>query len=128
MEKRIMGSAKNLLAGSLACAAVLVACGGEKLVKTGDKLVFMGDSITEFGKNRTHGYVNLVVKGLAANGIHPVWVGVGIQGHTSGDMLRRFDKDEEKALRFLMMQLQVQHQLRIRYYRQQQIRLRSLHP
>lgn len=88
-----MGSAKNLLAGSLACAAVLVACGGEKLVKTGDKLVFMGDSITEFGKNRTHGYVNLVVKGLAANGIHPTWVGVGIQGHTSGDMLRRFDKD-----------------------------------
>ena len=83
---------KCILAVALAAAA-FAAQGGEKLVKTGDKLVFMGDSITEFGKNRTHGYVNLVVKGLAANGINPTWVGVGIQGDTSGDMLARFDRD-----------------------------------
>ncbi len=67
--------------------------GGEKLVKTGDKLVFMGDSITEFGKSRTHGYVNLVVKGLEANGIFPDWEGVGVQGHTAENMLNRFDRD-----------------------------------
>ena len=83
---------KCSLAVALAAAA-FAAQGGEKVIKTGDKLVFMGDSITEFGKNRTHGYVNLVVKGLAANGINPTWVGVGIQGDTSGDMLARFDRD-----------------------------------
>ena len=83
---------KCILAVALAAAA-FAAQGGEKVVKTGDKLVFMGDSITEFGKNRTHGYVNLVVKGLAANGINPTWTGVGIQGDTSGDMLARFDRD-----------------------------------
>ena len=85
-------STKCILAAALAAAAI-AAQGGAKVVKTGDKLVFTGDSITEFGKNRTHGYVNLVVKGLAANGIVPDWEGVGIQGDTSGDMLARFDAD-----------------------------------
>lgn len=65
----------------------------DKVVKSSDTLVFMGDSITEFGKNRTHGYVNLVVKGLAANGINPTWYGVGVQGDTSINMLDRFDRD-----------------------------------
>ena len=65
----------------------------EKVVKSSDTLVFMGDSITEFGKNRTHGYVNLVVKGLAANGINPTWYGVGIQGDTAENMYNRFDRD-----------------------------------
>lgn len=69
------------------------AFGGEKLVSNDDTLVFMGDSITEFGLRRSHGYVNLVVKGLAANGISPKWEGVGIQGEKSGDMLKRFDRD-----------------------------------
>ena len=88
-----MDSTKNLLASSLALVAAFAACGGEKLVKTGDKLVFMGDSITEFGRSRTHGYVNLVVQGLRANGISPDWEGVGIQGHTAENMLNRFDRD-----------------------------------
>lgn len=88
-----MKGTRKLLALSLASATAFAACGGEKLVKTGDKLVFMGDSITEFGKNRTHGYVNLVVKGLEANGIYPDWEGVGIQGDTAQNMLDRFDRD-----------------------------------
>ena len=88
-----MTGTKKFLAISLASAAAFAACGGEKLVKTGDKLVFMGDSITEFGKNRTHGYVNLVVKGLEANGVYPDWDGVGIQGNTAENMYDRFDGD-----------------------------------
>ena len=86
----------SVLKGTLfACVAsfAFLSQGGEKLVKSSDTLVFMGDSITEFGKNRTHGYVNLVVKGLAANGINPTWYGVGVQGDTSINMLDRFDRD-----------------------------------
>ncbi len=83
---------KDIILG-LAAAAAYAACGGEKVIKSGDTLVFMGDSITEFGKNRTHGYVNLVVKGLAANNINPTWYGVGIQGNTAAQMLARFDND-----------------------------------
>ena len=79
----------------LGCATglSLLAFGGEPLITSGDNLVFMGDSITQFGKQRSHGYVNLVVKGFAANGVTPTWDGVGIQGETSGDMLLRFDRD-----------------------------------
>lgn len=71
----------------------LFACGGEKVIKNGQTLVFMGDSITQYGRERAHGYPNLVVKGLKANGIDVNWHGVGICGNTSADMIKRFDKD-----------------------------------
>ena len=74
-------------------AAALAAQGGEKLIQSGQTLVFMGDSITDYGASRSHGYPNLVVKGLAANGIDVAWHGVGIAGNTSADMLGRFDAD-----------------------------------
>ena len=74
-------------------AAALVAHGGEKAIQSGQTLVFMGDSITDYGASRSHGYPNLVVKGLAANGIHVTWYGAGIAGDTSADMLGRFDAD-----------------------------------
>ncbi len=77
----------------LAAVVALVAQGGEKTVGNGDTLVFLGDSITDFGAKRSHGYPNLVVKGLAANGIVVTWHGAGIAGNTSADMLRRFDDD-----------------------------------
>ncbi len=83
---------KGIILG-LAAAAAYAACGGEKVIKSGDTLVFMGDSITDYGATRTHGYPNLVVKGLAANGINVAWHGAGIAGNTSADMLRRFDTD-----------------------------------
>ena len=83
---------KSMILGMTA-VATLVACGGEKLIQSGQTLVFMGDSITDYGATRTHGYPNLVVKGLAANGINVTWHGVGIAGNTSADMLGRFDAD-----------------------------------
>ena len=66
---------------------------GDKAIGSGDTLVFLGDSITDFGAKRSHGYPNLVVKGLAANGIDVAWHGAGIAGDTSADMLGRFDRD-----------------------------------
>lgn len=66
---------------------------GDKAIGSGDTLVFLGDSITDFGAKRSHGYPNLVVKGLAANGIDVEWHGAGIAGDTSADMLGRFDRD-----------------------------------
>ncbi|MBO4708531.1 MAG: hypothetical protein J5727_01985, partial [Kiritimatiellae bacterium] len=86
----------SLLKGmAFACVAsfAFLSQGGEKLVKTGDKLVFMGDSITWYGVTNRHGYVNLVVKGLAANGINVTWHGVGVKGDKSAAMLARFDAD-----------------------------------
>ena len=88
--------APALLKGVAAVCAVgfaMVACGGEKVIKSGQTLVFMGDSITQYGKERAHGYPNLVVKGLKANGIDVTWHGVGICGNTSADMVKRFDAD-----------------------------------
>ena len=91
MEQMTM-NARSMLFGLTAVAA-FAACGGEKVVKSGDTLVFMGDSITDYGATRTHGYPNLVVKGLAANGINVTWHGAGIAGNTSSNMLARFDAD-----------------------------------
>ena len=79
----------------LGCAAglSLLAFGGEKLIKDGDTLVFMGDSITRFGVTRSEGYVHLVIKGLAANGINVTWYGQGYPGDTTTVMLNRFKLD-----------------------------------
>ena len=96
MKHETLNVGVSVLKGTLfACVASFsfLSQGGEKLVKSSDTLVFMGDSITEFGNNRTHGYVNLVMKGLRANNIEPTYYGVGIQGNTAENMFDRFDKD-----------------------------------
>ena len=96
MKHETLNVGVSVLKGTLfACVAsfAFLSQGGEKLVKSGDTLVFMGDSITDYGASRTHGYPNLVVKGLATNGIAVTWHGVGIAGNTSTDMLNRFDTD-----------------------------------
>ena len=64
-------------------------------VKTGEKVAFLGDSITEFGQNPNNpgGYVNLIAKGLEANGVKIEIIGAGISGHKSNDMLKRLDND-----------------------------------
>ena len=81
------------LACAVAFAAPFAAVAGEKIVKNGDTLVFMGDSITWYGVTNRHGYVNLVVRGLAANGIDVTWYGAGVKGDKSAAMLARFDAD-----------------------------------
>ena len=72
MKHETLNVGVSVLKGTLfACVAsfAFLSQGGEKVVKNGDTLVFMGDSITDYGASRTHGYPNLVVKGLAPNGI-----------------------------------------------------------
>ena len=65
----------------------------ELIVKDGNKIAFMGDSITQFGGNNPGGYVNLVIKGLDANGLKVSPIKAGISGHKSNDMLARVDRD-----------------------------------
>jgi lysophospholipase L1-like esterase len=61
------------------------------LVKDGEKIAFMGDSITQFGAVGPSGYVNMVMTGLAANGIKAKAIPAGISGQTSVNMLARTD-------------------------------------
>ena len=62
-------------------------------IQSGAKLAFLGDSITAQGWGSPGGYVNLVVKGLAAEGVTVTPIPAGISGHTSRDMLARLDRD-----------------------------------
>ena len=75
-------------------ACALVTCAfGEILVKDGDTLAFLGDSITQFGQRNPDGYVNLVIRGLAVEGVRVKPVKAGISGNKSDQMLARLDKD-----------------------------------
>ena len=87
-----MHRTKKLLAASIAFAAALAA-NSEPLVRNGDTIVFMGDSITHYGVERSHGYVNLTVQGLAANGIEVRWIGRGVPGEKASQMRARFQRD-----------------------------------
>ena len=62
-------------------------------VKPGDKVAFLGDSITQAGQGSPGGYCQLVISGLAANGVKTELIGAGISGHKSNDMLARLDRD-----------------------------------
>ena len=78
-----------------AIAAVMVAAStafGELIVKDGDTLAFLGDSITQQGQEKTDGYVNLVIRSLACEGVNVKPVKAGISGNKSNDMLGRLDK------------------------------------
>ena len=88
-----MDCMKQILVASLALAAAFSADGGNALVRDGDKIVFMGDSITHYGAERSHGYVNLTVQGLAANGINVQWIGRGVPGEKASQMRARFQHD-----------------------------------
>lgn len=80
-------------AAALALLASSVCIAGEKLVADGQTVVFLGDSITHHGANNAHGYVKLVVQGLAANGVNVKWFGAGVPGHKAWHMKDRFEKD-----------------------------------
>ncbi|MCX6876997.1 MAG: SGNH/GDSL hydrolase family protein [Verrucomicrobia bacterium] len=62
-------------------------------VKAGDKVAFLGDSITQAGQGSPTGYVQLIGRGLEANGVKIEIIGAGISGHKSNDMLGRLDRD-----------------------------------
>lgn len=80
------------LAGAVVFATS-VAARGEPLLRSGDTIVFLGDSITHYGAERSHGYVNLTVQGLAANGIDVRWIGRGVPGEKASQMRARFQRD-----------------------------------
>jgi len=63
------------------------------VVKDGESIAFMGDSITAAGASGHMGYVNIVVRGLAANGVYVRSIPAGIGGHKSNQMLARLDRD-----------------------------------
>jgi lysophospholipase L1-like esterase len=62
-------------------------------VANGQKIALMGDSITQQGAKGPSGYVNLVISGLAANGVNATAIPAGISGHKSNQMLARLEKD-----------------------------------
>lgn len=62
-------------------------------VETGAKIAFLGDSITEAGAGHAGGYAQLVISGLAANGIQAELIAAGISGHKSDQMLERLERD-----------------------------------
>lgn len=77
----------------LAAFAASVAVAGTKVIHDGDTLVFMGDSITQYGKDSAAGYLPLVAKGLATNGVNVTWIGAGHAGDTAANMRARFQND-----------------------------------
>ena len=83
----------TLIAAVLAALAASVAIGGTKVIHNGDTLVFMGDSITQYGKDSAAGYLPLVAKGLATNGVNVTWIGAGHAGDTAANMRARFQND-----------------------------------
>lgn len=77
-----------------AAACALSACAfGEIMVKDGDTLAFLGDSITQRGQTNPDGYVNLILRALASEGVNVKSVRAGISGNKSNDMLGRLEKD-----------------------------------
>lgn len=79
---------------TLVAACAIATCAfGEIMVKDGDTLAFLGDSITQYGQQNPDGYVNLVVRGLAAEGVKVKPVKAGISGHKSDQMLARLNRD-----------------------------------
>jgi lysophospholipase L1-like esterase len=74
-------------------AATLSTARADIAVKSGEKIAFLGDSITAGGWSNPAGYVNLVIAGLAANGVNATPIPAGISGHKSDQMLERLDRD-----------------------------------
>lgn len=62
------------------------------LVKSGDTVAFLGDSITQGGQTNPDGYVNLVLRSFALEGVYVQPIKAGIGGHKSNNMLQRLDR------------------------------------
>lgn len=78
---------------AIAFISVATAVRAEIAVMSGEKIAFLGDSITAGGWGNPAGYVNLVIAGLAANGVKATPIPAGISGHKSNQMLERLDRD-----------------------------------
>ncbi len=65
----------------------------EIAVKSGQTVVFLGDAITQFGWQNQHGFVHLVVAGLATNKVQVIPVAAGMVNDNSERMLARLKSD-----------------------------------
>lgn len=83
----------RFLSLSIALLSIASSVRAEIAVKTGEKIAFLGDSITQGGWSNPAGYVNLVIAGLAANGVNATPIPAGISGHKSNQMLDRPERD-----------------------------------
>jgi lysophospholipase L1-like esterase len=83
----------RLLPLVLALVSIASNARAEIAVKSGEKIAFLGDSITAGGWSNPAGYVNLVIAGLAANGVNATPIPAGISGHKSNQMLERLERD-----------------------------------
>ena len=70
----------------------------EIAVKDGEKIAFLGDSITLLGIRNQCGYVNLVMDGLARNGVKAVMIPAGFSGNKSNQMLARLQRELDKRI------------------------------
>lgn len=64
----------------------------EVLVNSGDSIAFLGDSITKQGSGSA-GWCDLVISSLKSNGIDVTQINAGRGGHTTRDMVGRFQAD-----------------------------------
>ena len=86
-------SAKRAGAIAASVAVMAMVSRGELILKNGNTLAFLGDSITAQGQGNHNGYVYLVMRALAADGISVKPIKAGIGGHKSDNMLARLDRD-----------------------------------
>src|SRR5258708_7408263 len=69
----------SVFAALTAFALTFTPARAEIAVKNGEKIAFLGDSITAGGWANPAGYVNLVIAGLAANGVNATPIPAGVQ-------------------------------------------------
>ena len=86
-------AAKRAGAIAVSVAVMAMVARGELILRNGDTLAFLGDSITAQGQGHHNGYVNLVLRALAADGVSVKPIKAGIGGHKSDNMLARLDRD-----------------------------------
>lgn len=86
---------KNILIAAAAAVVLAGTASADLKIKDGETLAFLGDSITQQGQDLRNpdGYVNLILRGLANEGVNVKAVRAGISGHKSNDMLARLNKD-----------------------------------
>jgi lysophospholipase L1-like esterase len=81
-----------LLAGGLLALLPFQPAGADVQIHSGDTIAFLGDSITKQGSIST-GWCGLVVSGLEKIGVDATPINAGKGGHTSRDMVKRYESD-----------------------------------
>jgi lysophospholipase L1-like esterase len=83
---------RYLIAGGLLTLIPYHPASAEVQIHSGDTIAFLGDSITKQGSIPT-GWCGLVVSGLEKAGVDASPINAGKGGHTSRDMVNRYEAD-----------------------------------